>query len=137
MSRARPIYTLAILSLLMAGCDPMRRIQMKNMGSEDAEVTWLIKMDSIHVSPLYLSSDREVRFRLAPRPSKAVNLSCGVGTWTPRALNDLTDDLDSLVIRWGERELAISGPDSIRAFLHPRRAGLGKDKIRIHLRDPG
>jgi hypothetical protein len=62
-------------------------------------------------------------------------MSFGVGTWTKNAVNNLVDDLDSLVIRWNNREIRLGAPEEIRDYLMPRRKGVGKDKIEIMLKD--
>src|SRR5689334_10514850 len=88
------------LSALLVGCDAFRRINMKNNSGEKASITWAIKMDSINSSPFFLSSEREVTFHLNPEaPANEIRMSFGYGTWHPRQLNNLIDDLDSMIIR--------------------------------------
>ena len=127
---------LIIVSLLLTGCDPLRRINMKNRSGGEAMIIWTIKTDSINSSPFFLSSDTEVKFELkAEKPQNEIYMSFGVGTWTPTVLNKLVDDLESLVIRWNHHELKIESEDGIKNFLMPRRKGLGKRKIEITIRD--
>lgn len=126
--------TVLFLAILLWSCDPMRRIQMQNLSSNQASITWTIREDSIHSNRLYMSNSREVVFPLAPS-SRPINLSSGVGSWSPQALYQFADDLESLVIEWGGRQIRITGTDSIARFLLHRRRGLDKSKIRITIKD--
>jgi hypothetical protein len=113
-------------------CDPMRRIAMKNNTHDEIEITWTIKEDSILNSPFYLSSSTKTTFKLLPeKPYDFVNMSCGVGTWTPQALQDITDDLESLVIKWKDREIRLDTDEELKSFLFPRRRGFERDRIKI------
>lgn len=121
---------------IWTSCDPMRRINMKNRTGGPAEVTWMIKADSINASPFFISSSKDVTFQLPHSgPAHDIRMSFGVGTWTKNAVNNLVDDLDSLVIRWNNREIRLGAPEEIRDYLMPRRKGVGKDKIEILLKD--
>ena len=118
----------------MTACDPFRRINMKNRSEHDADITWFIKMDSINHSYFFISSAQEVKFELKPqKPSNEIYMSFGVGTWTPKAVQNLVDDLDSLVIRWNKGVIRIKGEEEIKKFLLPRRKGFAKDKIEIQI----
>jgi len=128
------ITLLACLCLSVWSCDPARRIQMYNQTSGDAEVVWMIKEDSIHSSPLFLSNSKTTVFSLKDDARK-ISLSCGIGAWNPAAVRNLADDLDSLVIRWGEREIRLASTDSISNYLMSRRRGADNAKIRIVLKD--
>ncbi|MGZ5287666.1 MAG: hypothetical protein ACXWB9_10795, partial [Flavisolibacter sp.] len=66
------------------GCDPMRRINMKNRTDEKAEITWHIIKDSILSSPFFMSNSREVKFKMLPDgKSGDIKMSFGIGKWTP------------------------------------------------------
>lgn len=128
------VFCLSIL--FISGCDPLRRINMKNETSNDAEITWIIKEDSLHKSPFFISSSREQKFELKPQsPGNAIYMSAGVGTWTPRYLREIVNDLDSVIIRWNDKEIRLGSETEIMDFLLPRRRGIGKDKIIITLKD--
>lgn len=129
-----------VLSVLAAGllsaCDPMRRINMKNRSTGTAEVIWHIKEDSINTSPFFLSSAKEVNFSLRPNDTtNDIRMSFGVGTWTRKAVRNLADDLDSLIIKWSNREIRLGTYDEINNYLLARRKGVGKDKIEIIIRE--
>jgi hypothetical protein len=125
---------LILLTYILTGCDPARRINMKNNSGADAEITWVIKEDSIHSSPFFISSSKEQKFELkADSPGNAIYMSAGVGTWTPKYLREVVNDLDSVIIRWKDKELKLSSEEEIFSFLLPRRKGVGKDKIEIQL----
>ncbi len=128
---------LFLFCLIASSCDPMRRINMHNRTSEDAEITWKIKEDSIHSSPFFISSDKEQKFKLAAtKPGNAIFLSAGIGTWTPKELRNLVDDLESMVIRWDKGEIKLDTEEEIFQFLLSRRKGIGKDKIVIYIGEP-
>lgn len=119
---------------ICSGCNPARRINMKNNTGEKATITWKLLEDSMTVSPLFLSSDKEVAFELGGEgPSKNIVLSCGIGTWKPKDVKDLTDDLEWLELKWSTGEIHIETGDSILKYLMPRRKGLGKNQIEIRI----
>ena len=130
------VIFLIVLVALAAGCDPARRINMKNETDSDAEITWVIKEDSLHSSPFFIESSREQKFELkAQSPGNAIYMSAGIGTWTPRYLREIVNDLDTVIIRWSDKEIKLSSEEEIFSFLLPRRNGIGKDKILITLKD--
>lgn len=125
-----------LVALLLAGCDPMRRIQMKNESSGEAEIIFKIKEDSLHKSPFYISSRQEQPFRLTKdKPGNAINMSAGIGNWTPSHLRTVVDDLEAMTIRWQGGEIKLEDEESIFNFLLSRRKGLGKDKIAIRVKE--
>jgi hypothetical protein len=62
-------------------------------------------------------------------------MSFGIGTWTPKVLRNFVDDLDTLKINWKNQEIVLDSEEEIMNYLLPRRTGLGKDKIRITLKE--
>jgi hypothetical protein len=110
---------------------------MSNHSNEDAEIIWTIKEDSIQNSPLFISVNQEVRFHLAPTSKKAINLSCGIGEWSISSLNEFTDDLESLELKWMGGTIKMTNTDSIRNFLLNRRMGLDHGTIMIRFSNPG
>src|SRR3954468_19436042 len=113
------VYSL-FLTALLTGCDAFRRINMKNTSGEKASITWAIKMDSINSSPFFISSDREVTFNLSPDPpGNVIKMSFGHGTWHPRQLKNLIDDLDSLVIKSKHGTQTFKSEEDISKFLMP------------------
>jgi hypothetical protein len=126
------LFILSIVAL--PGCDPARRINMKNTSGHDAEVIWLIKEDSIGNSPFFMNSSKEVKFTLQSNaPYNLIKLSLGQGNWAPAHFNAITEDLDSLIIRSHQGQIKLS-TDELKAFLWPRRLGLDKGKILIHIK---
>jgi hypothetical protein len=121
---------------ILLSCDPMRRIYIQNLSDGDAEIIWKIKEDSILCSPLFISNNPEVKFHLAPEPKKAINMSCGVGEWSMRALNEFTDDLESIELKWVGGTIKMNDADSIRSFLFNRRTGLNHGTISIRFSNP-
>ena len=134
----RIVLVLSVFSIFCMSCDPMRRIDMRNNTGQEMEITWNIKVDSILVSPFYLSSSKETRFKLYPQsPFNRVFMSCGIGTWTPQAIQELTNDLDSVIIRHKGGEIKLETDEEIKKFLFPRRRGFERDKIRIEINEQG
>jgi hypothetical protein len=126
-------YILSIfICFLLLGCDPSKRIQMKNNSGSDAEITWQIKEDSILKSPFYLSSSKELKFHLKTvKPYNEVMMTFGIGSWTPAVIKNCVDDLESLTIRWGTNEIRLTNEEDISKFLLARRKGFGRSKILI------
>lgn len=114
----------------------MRRINMKNTTGEQAEISWFIKEDSISSSPFFISSSREVNFKMQPAPeSKRIKMSFGMGKWTRAEVTNLVDDLDSVVLKWNENIAVLATQEQMEAYLMARRRGLDKSKIHIILKE--
>jgi hypothetical protein len=127
---------LFVVAMIVLSCDPMRRINMKNETSGQAEIRWFIKEDSINSSPLFISSSQEQSFVLEPVPGRdLIKMSFGIGPWSPRKVEDLVDDLDSIMISWSGKKLLLAEQDEMKSFLLSRRRGLDKSKIMILFRD--
>ncbi|MGZ8536932.1 MAG: hypothetical protein ACXWV9_01655 [Flavisolibacter sp.] len=132
----RILFALLIFSVLFFSCDPMRRIDMRNSTDEEIEITWNIKEDSILVSPFFLSNSKKTTFKLYPEsPYNRVSMSCGIGVWTPQAIQELTNDLDSVVIKHKGGEINLNSDEEIKNFLFSRRRGFERDKIRIDIKE--
>ncbi len=128
------ILFIAFILPFLWGCDPMRRINMKNNTGEKAEITWFIKEDSIVSSPFFISSSREVNFEMHPTPDrKKIKMSFGMGKWTKAAVTNLVDDLDSVVLKWNDNIAVLTTLEQMEAYLLARRRGLDKSKIHITL----
>ncbi len=129
------IIIIVTLATLLLSCGPHRRIVVHNASGEDASVSWYIKEDSIHSSPVYLNSSRESTVRLGGNEGRnRFRLTAGEGVWKPEAVVNFADDLDSMVLRWGSRTVLMNSPEKISEFLMARR-GLTRDRIRIVLAD--
>ena len=125
-----------LLIMIFESCDPMRRINMKNQTSGEAEITWYIKEDSIFSSPLYISNSQEVSFQIPPvEEDKKIRMSFGSGSWSPAVLTNFVDDLDSMVVKWNNQTAVLNTTESMYHFLLARRRGLDKSKIHIRLKD--
>lgn len=134
--KVKTVLALLFSCMIVSSCDPMRRINMRNHTSGEAEITWKIKEDSIHSSPFFISSDKEQKFKLdSKKPGNAIFMSAGIGTWTPKELRNLVDDLESMVIRWDKGEIKLESEEEIFQFLLSRRKGIGKDKIEININE--
>ena len=126
------IYLLCLTTAILAGCDAFRRINMKNTSGDKASITWSIKLDSINSSPFFISSARDVTFDLSPQPpGNFIKMSFGYGTWHARQIQNLIDDLDSLVITSKEGTTSFTTEEDIKKFLMPRRKRIDKSRIDI------
>ena len=128
------LLLLSLTLLILQSCDPMRRIRMTNKSGSEASITWVIKEDSIHQSPFFISSTKKQKFVL-PADARPIRLSAGMGTWTKRELRNVVNDLDSVLIEWNNGSIRLGSEEDIMSFLMTRRRGLGKDKIDIVIKN--
>ena len=129
-------YLVLIFLLSFFSCDPMRRIDMKNNTSNDAEITWTLKeMDSLYKSPFFLSNSKKIKFKLQPnKPFNEANMSFGSGIWTKGAIDSITNRLDSLEIKSSTGTIKMDSRE-MNAYLMSNRKGLGKRRIVINTSD--
>ena len=132
----KKLTVLSSLLVLITGCDPFQRIRMKNDTADEGEIVIFIKEDSIHRSPFFISNSKEVRFLVRPGKNGTIHLSCGIGNWTPSAVKNLADDLESIKIRSSGNEVHLASEEEITAFLLSRRTGLDKGTIDIRIQNP-
>src|SRR5579885_3484348 len=123
-------FIIVFIGILLISCDPLRRIDMKNTGSEDAEFIWSLKeMDSLYKSPFFLSNSKKIKFKLnANKPYNEANMSFGSGIWTRQAIDSITERLDSLEIKSSAGTIKM-GAEDINSLLKNHRKGLGKRTI--------
>jgi hypothetical protein len=126
-----------VLAWFSPGCNPLRRIDMKNRSGQDVEIRWKLKdLDSIYKSDFFISNSDNLTFQLKPeKPYNEVKMSFGVGLWKPEDLAAVTDRLESLRIRSSSGTLELKTSEEIYQFLSHRRKGIGKRKILILIRD--
>lgn len=126
----------AMLACILLACNPLRRIDIKNESDGEATVQFVVKEDSLMVSPFNLHNSTELRFRLqAQSPYNLVRFSFGVGHWTETSLQQVTDDLERLEIHTVRSRLRLEGPEAIQAFLWPKLRGITQRKIQLVLKD--
>lgn len=89
---------LVIVAALAAGCDPARRITMKNIGSDTTQIIWTASEDSIGFNPFVLHNSKELKFTIPPGKNNEVKLSFGVGSWTPEYLETFMKYLKSMEV---------------------------------------
>lgn len=115
----------------------MRRISVKNHTDAEARITWKIKEDSIHVSPLYLNNATSVDFVLLhTQPHNKINFSAGVGLWDKKSLSNFVDDLEEVELQWSGGNIKLNSEEKIQNFLQIRRRGLGNRIIYLHFVKP-
>ena len=118
---------------LLASCSPLRKINMKNRSGGDVEITWTLKeLDSLYLSPFFISNSRTVKFELKPQnPYNTVKMSFGMGSWPKDTLSMITNRIESLEIKSANGTILLNSSDDIHAFLYNRRKGIGNRKIEI------
>ncbi len=132
----KQLWIVFFLFAIITGCDPLRRIDIKNKSGNDAVVIWTIcdDMDSLYNSPFFISGSREVKFKLkSQKPFNDVNMSFGIGTWKKKDLDFVVKDLKSLEIKWKDKDVKLKKPEDISNYLYIRRRGIGNSKIKIVL----
>lgn len=112
-------------------CDPARRIDMQNKTSDTVEVIWRSKEDSIAFNPFVISNSRELKFTLPPHKGSRINMSFGVGTWSPKEVEQQIKLLESLEIVSPHERIKIDSLSMLRDYLLARRKGIGGSRIRI------
>jgi hypothetical protein len=124
---------LHILGFLLLGCSPQRKINMKNASGDAVEITWTLKeLDSLYLSPFFISNSRTVKFELKPqKPYDEVKMSFGMGSWPKDTLAIITDRLESLEIKSANGTILLNSSKDIYSFLYNRRKGMGNRKIEI------
>lgn len=113
------------------GCDPSRRIEMKNRSNDSAEVIWRVKEDSIGFNPFNISNSQELKFKLPPHGRSDIKLSFGVGTWSPSEVEKVINGVESLEIISSTYKMKIDSLPLLRDYLLARRKGFGGSKIQI------
>ena len=128
------VYTLLFIGCLCMSCNASRRIHIENKTADDAEITWVLKEDSLHKSYLYVSNSDTVRFQLKNKsPYNRLKLSAGNGSWTPVTLTDFADDLHYLLLQWNTGFIRLDSTQRITDFLLLRRRGIDNSQVKIVL----
>lgn len=129
------IVAFLLALLLLSACHSARRINIINRTSDEAEIEWVIKEDSIHRSKLYISNSDTVRFTVHSKPPyNKIKMSFGPGNWTPKELKNFTDDLHYLKMKWNAGFIKLDSTHRILDFLIIRRNGLDNSQINIVLK---
>jgi hypothetical protein len=130
------ILILLSILLILQGCNPMRRIDMKNRSGGEVAITWKLQdRDSIYKSDFFISNSDEVSFEIKPGETNDVKMTFGVGNWKPAALYAVTEKLESLEIKSASGTIVLKSPDDIYNFLINRRRGLTNRRIVIEIID--
>jgi hypothetical protein len=127
------IVVFVMVQLLMQGCSPFRKINMRNQSGGNVEITWTLKeADSLYTNPFFMGSSRTLKFELKPeKPYNEVKMSFGIGSWPRDTLAIITKGLESLEIKSAGGLIQLNSPEDIYAFLLPRRKGFSHRKIEI------
>lgn len=120
-----------LLLLVVFGCDPVRRINMKNETGDTVRFIWTLKEDSALFNPWMLYNSRELAFTILPSKAKKVKLSFGEGRWSPTDVQKITSYLESLEIISATQRIKIDSLPLLNEFLLARRKGIGGARIEI------
>ena len=113
-------------------CNAGRKIVVENKTKSDVEIVWVIKEDSIHQSPLYISNSDVVKLTIHENsPRKKMTFTVGSGSWTPAVLNSFADDLHSMQLKWNTGFIKLDSSVKIVDFLRIRRKGIDNSVIHI------
>jgi hypothetical protein len=114
-----------IPQLLLFGCNPARRIEMKNMSGDTAQVIWKIQEDSSGQNPFNLSNNKELKFRCRPGVRQYYSpCRLASGTWSPSELGFMISKVESLEIISARRVVKIDSLPLLKDFLLARRKGV-------------
>ena len=125
------VSSIAVVAILHASCDPVRRIDMKNESGDSARVIWTLNDDSLMNNPFLLSNSKELTFTLYPPKNNAIKMSFGTGNWSPREVQKLTGYLKSLEIITSSQRIKIDSLPLLKEYLLARRKGIGGARIEI------
>ena len=131
----KPYLILFVAYPCLVSCHSAKRINIENRTTDEAEITWVLKADSIHESHLYLSNSDTVRFYLTNKaPDNKLKLSVGKGSWTPGELSNFVDDLKYMKLKWTGNFIKLDSAQDIKDFLRLRRKGIDNSQINIVLK---
>ena len=124
---------LIIAAISGVGCDPVRRIDMKNETGDSARIIWTLtdSDDSIGFNQFLISNSKELKFDFYPPKNDEVKMSFGEGSWTPREVQKLVKQLKSLEIISTAQHIRIDSLPLLKEFLLARRKGVGGARIEI------
>ncbi len=127
--------TLIFFIFLFAGCDPMRRVIVKNTSSSPVTITWKLKEDSARHSPLFIFSNSDkVTFTIGNKPGQNImRLPFGMGNWKDGALDAMVDDLKSFEIESNSADTLYKEEGEIKAYLQSHLKGILKKNIKIYI----
>jgi hypothetical protein len=122
---------LLFLLVLNAGCDSVRRIDMKNETADTVRFIWTLNEDSLMNNPFLLSNSKKLEFVLAPPKTTVIKMSFGQGNWSPKEVQKLVGFLESFQVVSPSQRFKIDSLPSLKEFLLARRKGIGGARIEI------
>ena len=129
-------FGLSLLALAAIwGCDPVRRIDMKNETADTVKFIWTLNEDSLMNNPFLLSNSKKLEFVLYPPKVKSIKMSFGPGSWTPKDVQKLVGFLESFQIQSASQRIRIDSLSTLKDFLLARRRGVGGARIEIAVKD--
>ena len=105
---------------------------MKNNSNDTATFIWTSIEDSIAFNPFVISNSKELKLTVLPR--QAINMSFGIGTWTPKEVERLIGKLTSFEIVSSAQKVKIDSLPLLKEYLLARRKGIGGSKIQIEVK---
>lgn len=129
------ILPFLFIGLMLYGCDPARRIEMKNKSSDTAEFIWKSREDSIGFNPFVLTNNKELKFTIPPHKNSKIKMSFGIGVWSPSEVEKVIFGIESFEILSARHKIRIDSLPQLRDYLLARRKGVGGSKIEIVITD--
>lgn len=117
------------------GCNPVRRIDMKNETMDTVRFVWTLNEDSLMNNPFLLSNSKKLEFTLYPPKVKAIKMSFGEGNWSPNSVQKLVGFLESFQIESPHQRIRIDSLPRLKEFLLARRRGIGGARIEIAVKN--
>ncbi|MDQ6610485.1 MAG: hypothetical protein M3Y85_11770 [Bacteroidota bacterium] len=114
-------FTLVVSSFLFVRCNPARRITMKNVGSDTAQVVWTAREDSIGFNPFVMNNSRSLKFSIPPNKNNEINMSFGIGAWTPEYLNGFLKYLVAVEVTSRQQNFKLDSAEKIKEFFLTHR----------------
>src|SRR4051812_17173250 len=103
-----------LVLLTCCACDPARRINMKNIGSDTAEITWNASEDSIGFNPFVLNNSKELKYVLPPGKNNFISMTFGVGSWSPDYVDMFMKYLESVEIKSKQENIKLDSAKAIK-----------------------
>lgn len=112
---------LVIVAAFAVGCDPARRITMKNVGTDTTQIIWTASEDSIGFNPFVLHNSKELKFTIPPGKNNEVKLSFGVGSWTPDYVETFMKYLKSVEVISKQQSFKLDSTAVIKEYFLAHR----------------
>ncbi len=119
------LFLVAVSACYCSGCNPARRISMKNSSADTAEFILTASDDSIGFNPLVLHNSKELRFRIPPGKNNEINLSFGLGEWTKDYIDFFIKYLVAVQMTSAHQNVKLDSAQTIKDYFLAHRKKRG------------